>query len=108
MNYANKVIGDLGKLLTIHVNYLRKIIGAICISPVILAETGILKNKKATVWTSSLDKSAAKFLEEKGAFYEDVDVVVDKNIITADGPSSAEKFSQTIITACELPMFTNR
>ncbi len=84
--------------LIIEANYLRKIIGAICISPVILAETGILKNKKATVWTSSLDKSAAKFLEEKKAFYQDEDVVVDDNIITADGPSSARKFAESIMS----------
>ena len=84
--------------LIIEANYLNKILGAICISSVILAETGILKNKKATVWTSSLDKSAAKFLEEKGAFYQDLDVVIEGNIITADGPSSAEKFSEIIIS----------
>jgi protease I len=84
--------------LIIEANYSNKIIGAICISPVILAESGILKNKKATVWTSSLDKSAAKFLEEKGAFYQNQNIAIDNNIITADGPSSAEKFSEAIIS----------
>lgn len=90
--------------LIIEANYLGKIIGAICISPIILSEAGILKNKKATVWTSSMDKSPAKFLEEKGVFYQDQDVVVDGNIVTADGPPSAQKFSETIIVACGYPI----
>ncbi len=84
--------------LIIEANYLKKIIGAICISPIILADSEILKNKKATVWTSSLDKSPAKYLEEKGAFYQDENVIIDENIITANGPSSAQEFSQKILS----------
>ena len=35
-----------------------KILAAICISPVILAKSGVLRGKKATVWSSNMDKSA--------------------------------------------------
>lgn len=69
-----------------------KLLGAICISPVILAKAGVLKEKKATVWTSSLDKGPAKILEKQGANYLEENVVQDSNIITANGPQSAASF----------------
>lgn len=74
-----------------------KILAAICISPVIFAKSGALEGKKATVWTGSLDKQPKKVLEDKGAEYSDKDVVMDGNIITANGPEAAEKFGQEII-----------
>lgn len=74
-----------------------KILGSICISPIILAKVGILENKKATVWSSPMDKTAIKILKENGSIYTDESVVIDGNIITADGPSSARLFAETII-----------
>ncbi|XOA42967.1 MAG: DJ-1/PfpI family protein [Candidatus Nealsonbacteria bacterium] len=74
-----------------------KILASICISPVILAKAGILKGKKATVWSSSLDKKAVKILEEKGAIYKADSVVIDGNIITANGPVAAEDFGKIIV-----------
>lgn len=74
-----------------------KILAAICIAPVILAKGGILKGKKATVWTGNLDKSALKFFKENGAIYQDEAVVIDKRIITAKGAESAEEFAKAII-----------
>jgi len=75
-----------------------KVLGAICIAPAILAKAGVLQGKKATVWTSLLDKSAAKILKENGADYRGEDVVADGKIITANGPAAAEKFGQAIVT----------
>lgn len=74
-----------------------KVLAAICISPTILAKAGVLKNKKATVWTAPLDKSAVKILEENGAVYQDIRVVQDGKIITADGPSAAGEFGNKIV-----------
>lgn len=74
-----------------------KILAAICISPTILAKAGVLKNKKATVWHSSLEKGPIKILEENGAIFVDEDVVEDGNIITANGPKAAEKFGNKIL-----------
>jgi len=74
-----------------------KILGAICISPVILAKAGVLKDKKATVWTSSLNKKPRQILKDNNAIFIDKDVVVDGNIITANGPSAAEGFGQKIL-----------
>ena len=76
-----------------------KILGAICIAPAILARAGVLKGKKATVWRSTLDKSAVKILEEEGAEYQSEPIVIDGKIITADGPQSARKFGEAIVRA---------
>lgn len=76
-----------------------KILGAICIAPVILARAGILKGKKATVWSSILDKTGKKELKEAGCNIEDKNIVIDGKIITADGPSSAEEFAKTIVAS---------
>lgn len=73
-----------------------KLTCAICIAPVILAKAGILKGKKATVWTSSLDKSAKKTIEAKGAKFLDKNVVKHGKIITACGPKAAREFGGKI------------
>jgi len=71
---------------------LGKLICAICIAPVILANAGILYGKKATVYPSEIDR-----LKAKGAIYTEKDVVIDGNIITGKGPHSAREFGETII-----------
>jgi len=76
-----------------------KILGSICISPVILAKAGVLKEKRATVWSSPLDRGPVKILKENGAIYEDKDVVQDGKIITANGPGAAEEFGQKLVEA---------
>jgi len=74
-----------------------KILAAICISPVILARAGVLKDKQATVWSNPLDKSSIEALKENGAKYVDGTVVVDGQIITANGPSAAKEFGEKIV-----------
>jgi len=74
-----------------------KVIGAICIAPVILARAGILKGKKATVWSSNMDKTGIKILEEEGSLYTGEDVTVDDKIVTANGPKVARDFGEAII-----------
>lgn len=71
-----------------------KIIGAICIAPVTLANAGILKNKKATVYEGVADK-----LKSKGANYTGSDVEQDGKIITANGPKAAGKFAEALVEA---------
>ncbi|MCJ7508712.1 MAG: DJ-1/PfpI family protein [candidate division Zixibacteria bacterium] len=69
-----------------------KIIGAICIAPVTLANAGILKGKKATVYEGVADK-----LKSKGANYTNSDVEQDGKIITANGPKAAGKFAEVLV-----------
>ena len=75
----------------------KKILAAICISPVILAKAGVLKEKQATVWSSPLDRSSIEILKENGAKYNSKAVVVDGKIITANGPSAAKQFGEKIV-----------
>lgn len=70
-----------------------KLIGAICVAPTILAESGILNGKEATVWPSP---KAIGILERSGATYLRKDIVKYKNIITAKGPSVAKEFGQKL------------
>ncbi|RLJ10049.1 MAG: hypothetical protein DRP15_01390 [Candidatus Aenigmatarchaeota archaeon] len=76
-----------------------KVLASICISPVILAKAGVLKDKKATVWSSIMDKSPVRILQEYGAIYQDKPVVTDGKIITGNGPSSAEEFGKAIVNS---------
>jgi len=69
-----------------------KIVAAICIAPVILANSGILKAMKATVFPSGKQD-----IESQGAKCTGEDVTVDGNIVTANGPKAAKKFANKII-----------
>jgi protease I len=74
-----------------------RVLAAICIAPAILAQAGCLKAKKATVWSSSFDRSFIKLLKQKGADYQDKAVVSDGKIVTANGPEAARKFTRAIV-----------
>jgi len=74
-----------------------KILAAICIAPTILARSGALEGKKATVWASPLDKSSIKTLRENRVEFIEKAVVQDGSIITANGPAAAKEFGEKII-----------
>jgi protease I len=80
----------------------QKIVGAICIAPIVLANAGILKGKRATVWSKNITKKPVAILEEKGAIYEEESVVCDGKIITASGPGAAKEFAEKIIEELEI------
>jgi protease I len=69
-----------------------KIIGAICIAPVILARAGLLSGKHATVFPDGQVD-----LEQNGAFYTGNSVEVDGLIITGNGPAAAEEFGRKLV-----------
>ncbi|MCG2676025.1 DJ-1/PfpI family protein [bacterium] len=71
-----------------------KVLGAICIAPLTLANAGVLKGKRATVWPSEGIK-----IRNLGAQYIPSSVQVDGKIITADGPKSAKAFGEAIVKA---------
>lgn len=71
-----------------------KIVGAICLAPVILAKAGILEGKKATVWAG-----AAQELKACKVNYTASDLEIEANIITANGPEAADKFAEAIVKA---------
>ncbi len=72
----------------------KKITAAICLSPVVLAFSGILKGKRATVYPSP---ASTREMKKAGAVLTDDPVVVDENIITANGPGAAKAFGEAIV-----------
>lgn len=82
----------------------KKIVAAICIAPVILAKAGVLKSKKATVWSSFANKSAIKDIKDGGAVFCDKGVVVFSNLVTANGPAQAETFAGAVAEALMAPV----
>ena len=73
-----------------------KLVAAICLAPVILANAGLLKGVNATVY-----ETAIKMIQNKGALYTGTGVTVDENIVTANGPQSAKAFGQQIAVLLE-------
>ncbi len=74
-----------------------KVLAAICIAPEILAKAKVLEGKKATVWSSVVDRGPIKVLEDGGVEYVDQNVVQDGKMITANGPAAAKEFGKTIV-----------
>lgn len=69
--------------------------GAICISPRILVAAGILRGKKATGWNE--DNNLEGIFKKYNSYYIEESVVVDGNIVTADGPKAAMSFGKAIL-----------
>lgn len=66
------------------------LVAAICAAPIVLGKAGVLKNKFSCYPScEDLVDSSAKYCAEK--------VVVDENIITANGPASAPIFALAIV-----------
>ena len=90
--WNNQVIQDI--ILFFHEH--KKIVATICHACVVLAQTGLLKGKKATVYPS---KEALKIFRDHGIDYSDEGCVVlkEENIITADSPQHVQDFAQAIL-----------
>jgi len=71
-------------------NHAGKVVSAICLAPVTLANAGILNGKRATAYPS-----AESYLQWKGATYTGKSVEIAGNIVTAKGPEAAEEFART-------------
>lgn len=71
-----------------------KVIAAICIAPVTLANAGILKGKKATSFPS-----VENGLRAGGANYTGSPVERDGKIVTGSGPKAATEFGKAVVAA---------
>lgn len=71
-----------------------KIVGAICISPVVLAHAGLLKGRRCTCWPDGGPE-----LEKAGADFTGSELEIDGKLITASGPVPARKYGQALAEA---------
>jgi len=84
---SSKTVEDI--LLNFKEN--KKYIAAICASPYILANKGILDGCMATSYPTFRDKV------EPHSQYLDANVVIDENIITSRGPATSAEFAFTLV-----------
>ena len=73
-----------------------KVVAAICLSTVVLAKAKLLAGREATVYwlpqaIDELTKGGAKYVQET--------LLVQNNIIMAEGPPDSQRFGQAIRTA---------
>jgi protease I len=73
---------------------LGRVIGAICISPVVLAHAGLLRGKTVTCWPDG-----APEVEKGGGKYTGSELEIDGKLITANGPVPARKYGQALAEA---------
>lgn len=71
-----------------------KVLAAICLAPIILANAGLLKGKKATAWHGEEGAMRARGVEWTGEA-----LTIDGRIITANGPKAAKDFGKAIVCA---------
>lgn len=74
-----------------------KLWGAICISPRILAHANLLDHRNVTGWDD--DHKLVNIFKNAGANYINTSVVIDHNLITANGPKAAKEFGTAIVKA---------
>lgn len=69
-----------------------KILGAICLAPVVLGNAGLLKDVKATCY-----EDASEDLASTGAVYTGEDVECSGKILTGSGPRAARAFGEKLV-----------
>lgn len=72
----------------------KKVLGAICIAPAVLANAGLLKGIRATSFLSERNR-----LQRAGALYTGIPVERDGLIITGSGPMASVQFGKAIADA---------
>lgn len=73
---------------------LGKVIGSICISPVVLAHAGLLKGRTVTCWPDG-----AAEVVKGGGKYTGAEVEIDGGLITASGPVPAKEYGRALAEA---------
>ncbi|MBW6468376.1 MAG: DJ-1/PfpI family protein [Coriobacteriia bacterium] len=72
----------------------KRVLGAICIAPSILARAGLLRGWPATAFESQKDD-----LEAHGAIWTGEPVTAEGHVITANGPEAARAFGAALADA---------
>lgn len=74
----------------------KKPTAAICLAPMTLANAGLLKGKRATIWADAVSD-----FKTKGVLYTGKAVEKDGQIITGSGPDAAEEFGKALLKALQ-------
>ncbi len=74
-----------------------KVIGAICLGPMVPAAAGVLSGKNATVF-----ETGASYITGKGANYTGAEVTRTGRIVTGEGPNAVEEFARAVAEALTL------
>jgi protease I len=74
----------------------RKVVGAICLAPGVLARAGVLKGKKATHFDNPI---LFREMRAGGAVIVNQPVVNDTRVITANSPAASKEFAETFVKA---------
>lgn len=69
-----------------------RVLAALCIAPAILANAGVLNDRRATSHSSR-----KALLVQRGAVLVEAPVVIDGWLVTADGPLSAVAFGRAVV-----------
>lgn len=88
-------LGKCGKLTTSLRDRMKtnKLVGSICAGPTILADLDLLQGRKAVCYPGCETNFPA------GVYQPNVDVCIDKNLITATGPATALPFGRALLEA---------
>ena len=78
---------------------LQKPYGAICLAPRVLAHAELLQNKNATGWDG--DGHLQDVFTAHNVTYVHEPVVIDGNIVTANGPQAATDFGAAIVAVLQ-------
>lgn len=71
-----------------------KVIGSICISPVVLAHAGLLRGRRVTCFPDGAGE-----VEKAGGICTGRDLETDGKLITANGPAPAKKYGEALAEA---------
>ena len=69
---------------------------AICLAPMTLANAGLLKGRRATIWPDAVGD-----FKTKGVVYTGKAVEQDGQLITGSGPEAAEEFGKALVGALQ-------
>lgn len=76
----------------------KKIIASVCVGALPIAKAGVLQNRCATTYDIEDENgSRRRQLSDLGAIVKDEKIVIDKNIITSTGPSTALDVAFTLL-----------
>lgn len=93
--------GDDALRLARHAASADKVLGAICLAPVILANAGVLAGRRATVAGTEARTHVAA-----GVTYTGPGVTIDDHLVSANGPKSSGAFGQCIVELLDTPEHT--